>query len=140
MSQLRVCLSAEGAKNVSWPWLSPIRGWGSVAMTFTGKFVYIYTYTHIHIHTHTYIYETRNTHRAITILWDWGFSEAQLGFCQTFVTVRKLTAFSRLLLQKYVSQVPKKKFLLQFLPHYFTTLRLTVESLIIKQVTKTNDR
>ena len=41
MSYLRVCLSAEGAKNVSWPWLSPLRGWGSLTMAFTGKF-YIY--------------------------------------------------------------------------------------------------
>ena len=31
----------EGAKNVSWPWLSPLRGWGSPTMTYTGKFVYI---------------------------------------------------------------------------------------------------
>ena len=42
VSQLRVCLSADGAKNVSWPWLSPLRGWGSVAMAFTGKFVFVY--------------------------------------------------------------------------------------------------
>ena len=35
-----VFLSAEGAKNVSWSWLSPLCGWGSVTMTFTGKFVY----------------------------------------------------------------------------------------------------
>ena len=38
------CLSAEGAKNVSWPWLSPLRGWGGLTMVFTGKFVYIYIY------------------------------------------------------------------------------------------------
>ena len=44
LSQLRVCLSAEGAKNLSWPWLSPLRGWGSLTMTSTGKFVYIYIY------------------------------------------------------------------------------------------------
>ena len=41
VSWLRVCLSAEGTKNVSWPWLSPLRGWGSLTMAFTGKFVYI---------------------------------------------------------------------------------------------------
>ena len=35
-------LSAEGAKNVSWPWLSPLRGWGSLTMSLTGKFVYLY--------------------------------------------------------------------------------------------------
>ena len=34
-------MSAEGAKNVSWPWLSPLRGWGSLTMTSTGKFVYM---------------------------------------------------------------------------------------------------
>ena len=44
MSQSWVCLSAEGAKNVLWPWLSPLRGWHSLTMTFTGKFVYIYIY------------------------------------------------------------------------------------------------
>ena len=42
-----VCLSVEGAKNVSWPWLSPLRGWGSLTMAFTGKFVYIYIYIHL---------------------------------------------------------------------------------------------
>ena len=34
--------SAEGAKNVSWPWLYPLWGWGSLTMSLTGKFVYIY--------------------------------------------------------------------------------------------------
>ena len=43
-SYLRVCLSTESAKNVSWPWLSPLRGWGSVTMAFTCKFIYIYIY------------------------------------------------------------------------------------------------
>ena len=42
VSQLQVCLSAEGAINVSWPWLSLIRGWGSLTMAFTSKFIYIY--------------------------------------------------------------------------------------------------
>ena len=41
MSYLQVCLSAEGAKNVSWPWLSLLRGCGSRTLAFTGKFVYI---------------------------------------------------------------------------------------------------
>ena len=41
MSQLQVCLSAEGAKNVSWPWLSPLRRWGNLTMAFTGKFVHM---------------------------------------------------------------------------------------------------
>ena len=51
----RVCLSPEGAKNVSWSWLSPLRVWGSLTMAFTGKFIYIYIYTHTHEHTCTYI-------------------------------------------------------------------------------------
>ena len=42
VSYLRVCLSAEGAKSTSWPCLSPLRGWGSLAMAFTGKFVCIW--------------------------------------------------------------------------------------------------
>ena len=41
MSWLRVCLSAEGAKNVSWPRLSPLRGCGSLTMASTSKFVYM---------------------------------------------------------------------------------------------------
>ena len=31
----------EGAKNVSWHWLSTLRGWGSLTMAFTGKLVYM---------------------------------------------------------------------------------------------------
>ena len=38
---LRVLLSADGANNVSWHWLSPLRGWGTLIMGLTGKFVYI---------------------------------------------------------------------------------------------------
>ena len=30
------------AKNVSWPWLSQLRGWGSLAITFLCKFGYLY--------------------------------------------------------------------------------------------------
>ena len=41
---------AEGAKNVSWPWLSPLRGSGSLTMAFTGKFVHIYIYIYICIY------------------------------------------------------------------------------------------
>ena len=41
MSQFQVDLLAEGAKNVSLPWLSPVRGWGSLTMTSTGKFLYM---------------------------------------------------------------------------------------------------
>ena len=52
MSWLRVSLSAEGAKNVSWPWLSPLRGWVSLTMTSTGKFTYIYIYIYIYIYTY----------------------------------------------------------------------------------------
>ena len=37
-------------KNVSWPWLSPLQGWGSLTMAFTGKFVHIiYIYIYIYI-------------------------------------------------------------------------------------------
>ena len=41
ISYWRVCLSAEGAKKVSQPWLIRIRGWGSLTMTSNGKFVYM---------------------------------------------------------------------------------------------------
>ena len=41
MSQLRVVFLAEGAKNVSGFRLSPLRGWGNLTMTSTGKFVYM---------------------------------------------------------------------------------------------------
>ena len=44
MSQLRVCFSEEGARNVSWPWLSPLRGWRSLIITSTGKFLYMAHY------------------------------------------------------------------------------------------------
>ena len=46
---------AEGAKNVSWPWLSPLRGSGSLTMAFTGKFVHIYIYIYIYIYICIYI-------------------------------------------------------------------------------------
>ena len=36
-----IYLYKVGAKNVSWPWLSPLRGCGSLTMAFTGKFVYM---------------------------------------------------------------------------------------------------
>ena len=56
---------AEGAKNVSWPWLSPLRGWGSLTMTSTGKFVYIYIYIYIYcIYIYIYnIYRERERER-----------------------------------------------------------------------------
>ena len=41
VSCLRVWLSAEASENVSWPTLSPLRGWGNFIMAFTGKFVYV---------------------------------------------------------------------------------------------------
>ena len=41
VSWLRLSLSAENADNVSCPCLSPLQGWGSLTMAFTGKFVYI---------------------------------------------------------------------------------------------------
>ena len=39
--KLQICFSAEGDRNVSWPWLSRLRGWGSLTMALTGIFVYI---------------------------------------------------------------------------------------------------
>ena len=36
-----VCFSAEGAKNVSWPWLSLLPRWGSLTMASTDKLVYM---------------------------------------------------------------------------------------------------
>ena len=54
-------LSAKDAANVSWPWLSPLQGWVSQTMAFTGKiihiymYVYIYIYIYIHIYIHIYI-------------------------------------------------------------------------------------
>ena len=41
VSQFQDCLSAEGANNISWPWLSLLPGWAGVTMTSTGKFVYM---------------------------------------------------------------------------------------------------
>ena len=41
VSQFLVRLSAEGAKNVSRSWISPLQRWGSLTIAFTGKFVYI---------------------------------------------------------------------------------------------------
>ena len=36
-----LCHSCELAyQHVSWPWLSPLRGWGSLTMAITSKFVY----------------------------------------------------------------------------------------------------
>ena len=34
-----ICIAAEGAKNVSWPGLSLLRGWANLTTKFTGKFV-----------------------------------------------------------------------------------------------------
>ena len=78
----RVCLSPEGAKNVSWSWLSPLRVWGSLTMAFTGKFIYIYIHTHEHtctyiqIHMHIAMYTCVYTQSHIYILSgvQWGFS------------------------------------------------------------------
>ena len=54
---LRVSLSAEDAKNVSWHWLFSLRGWVSLTVTFLGKFVYIYIYIYIYVkYKYIYIY------------------------------------------------------------------------------------
>ena len=53
---------AGGAKNISWPYLSPLRRWDSLTMTFLHKFGYIhlsisiFIYLYIHISTYLYIY------------------------------------------------------------------------------------
>ena len=39
--RFRTIFIIEGAKNFSWPWLSPLRGWDSLTMAFNGKFVYM---------------------------------------------------------------------------------------------------
>ena len=41
VSQLPVCLLAEGTKNVSGPWLSFLRGWATLIMTSAVKFLYM---------------------------------------------------------------------------------------------------
>ena len=41
MSKLRICFSAESARTVSWLWLSPLQGWGSLTMRSIGKFVHM---------------------------------------------------------------------------------------------------
>ena len=41
ISQLLVCFSEEGAKNISWQWLSPLRVLGILTMTFTAKLLYM---------------------------------------------------------------------------------------------------
>ena len=48
--QLRVCLSSEGAINVSWRSLSPLAEWGSHTIALTVKFVYIYIYIYMAHH------------------------------------------------------------------------------------------
>ena len=42
-------VAVEASKNVSWPWLSLLRGWGSLTMAFPGKYVHIYIYIYIYI-------------------------------------------------------------------------------------------
>ena len=49
-------LSAKDAANVSWPWLSPLQGWVSQTMAFTGKIIHIYMYVYIYIYIYTYIH------------------------------------------------------------------------------------
>ena len=47
---LACCLSAGGTKNVSWPWLSPLRGWGCLTMSLIGKFVCVSLYVCVYIY------------------------------------------------------------------------------------------
>ena len=44
VSELWVCLSTEGARNVSLSWLSPFREWGTLYMTSIVKFTHIKLY------------------------------------------------------------------------------------------------
>ena len=71
VSWLQVCLSAVGAKNVSWSWLSSLQGWGSLTMAFTGKFVCIY------------IYRERERERHIIYI-DFGFLKCCFGFTKPY--------------------------------------------------------
>ena len=41
VSYLRVSLSVESAQSLYWPWLSPLRRWGSLTTIYTGKFIYM---------------------------------------------------------------------------------------------------
>ena len=73
VSQLRVLLSAEGVKNISQPYLSILRRYGSVAMTFTSKLLYMYIciyiyiiYIYVYIHMYIYIIYLYSTN----ILWE----------------------------------------------------------------------
>ena len=77
LSELLVCLAAEAAKNVSWPWIFPLRGWGNVTMEFTAKFVYM---------THHFILLIFNPFglRVDIDRWCFELSESQLQVCQSF--------------------------------------------------------
>ena len=44
VSELWVCLSTEGARNVSLSWLSPFREWDTLYMTSIAKFTHIKLY------------------------------------------------------------------------------------------------
>ena len=56
VSQLQVCFSAEGAKNLSWPWLTRLHGWGSLTMAFTDKCVCVCVCVYIYIYIYIYIF------------------------------------------------------------------------------------
>ena len=59
VSELRVCLSAASAKNVSWLWLSLLQEWGGPAIAFFGKYINICifcVFIHIYIYIYIYIY------------------------------------------------------------------------------------
>ena len=49
--QIQIDIDIQGAKIVSWPSLLPLRGWGSLTIAFTGKFVYIYIYIYTYYDT-----------------------------------------------------------------------------------------
>ena len=103
---LRVYLSPEGAKNVSWSWLSPLRVWGILIMVFTSKFIYIYTHEHtctyIQINMYIAMYTCVYTQSHIYILSgiQWGFSLLVLQCCNIITLVLiQMTARKRKKLQ-----------------------------------------
>ena len=59
-----LCHSCEFAcqqrvlKRFPWPWLSPLRGWDSLTVAFTGKFVYLYLYLYLSIYLSIYLYRS----------------------------------------------------------------------------------
>ena len=79
VSDLLACLWTEGAYHVSWPWLSPLRGWGSLTMAFTiaGK--------HWHYHWHLLSLVSTLLHYS-----DRGIIKKQQFYCDTLYRLATL--------------------------------------------------